>query len=79
MKGTPEEHRATVQGMLTMFGTYVIGDDNSLTYRIQASSYPNFNGTATKRTAAISNDELKISFAGSARGGSGYQIWRRLK
>ncbi|HJU09577.1 MAG TPA: lipocalin-like domain-containing protein, partial [Candidatus Binataceae bacterium] len=75
-----EENRATVQGMLTFFGTYTIGDDNnSLTYRIQGSSYPNFNGRITKRTASISDDRLKITFAGSARGGAGYQIWKRLK
>lgn len=80
MKGTSEENRATVQGMLTFFGTYTIGDDNdSLTYRIQGSSYPNFNGRITKRTASISDDRLKITFAGSARGGAGYQIWKRLK
>jgi Lipocalin-like domain len=79
MKGTPEENTATVHGMLTFFGTYDIGEDGALTYHIKGSSYPNFDGRSTKRHAEVSGDKLKISFAGSARGGSGYQVWQRLK
>ncbi len=64
--------------MITFYGTYAVGDDNSLTYHVEGISYPNVN-MATKRVAEIADDQLKITSAGSVPGVSGFQIWKRLK
>ena len=56
-QGTPEENKATVQGSLAYCGTYSVSDD-TLTLRIEASSYPNEEGAEQRRTFALTGDEL---------------------
>ena len=58
---TPAEDRATVQGSIATVGTYTINEgDRSYTIQVDGSTYPNWNGTAQKRTvASVSADELK--------------------
>jgi Lipocalin-like domain len=52
LKGTPDEIKAAFDGMLTHFGTYTVDDASKmLTYRIEASSFPNW--TDTKQTRII--------------------------
>jgi hypothetical protein len=60
LKGTPDEMKAAITGMNTQFGTYVIDEPNkTITFRIEGSSYPNWDGTTQKRTiTALVGDEF---------------------
>ncbi len=61
LKGTPEEHKATVQGSIASFGTYTINEkDKSFTVRFEGSTYPNLEGTEQTRPVTIKGDELRI-------------------
>jgi hypothetical protein len=59
--GTADENKAAVQGMISHFGTYAVNEaDKSLTFRIEGSSFPNWDGTQQKRTitSLTAGDEL---------------------
>jgi hypothetical protein len=60
MAGTADENKAAVQGMISHFGTYAIDEaGKSITFHIEASSFPNWNGTEQKRpVTAITDDVL---------------------
>src|SRR4051794_34560452 len=47
-QGTPAEYKATVEGSLSYFGTYVV-EGNDLILRIEGSTFPNWTGTEQKR------------------------------
>jgi hypothetical protein len=85
-QGSPAEYKITVEGILSHFGTYSVSGTD-LIYHIEASSFPNWNGTDQKRTnLSVTGDELK--YTNQAPSG-GYQylvpasapfvIWRRVK
>jgi Lipocalin-like domain len=79
--GTPEENKATVQGTLGMSGTYSVSG-NVLTFKVEASTYPNSEGTEQKRTIMhLSGDELRYSNQAptNAGGGTAVVVARRLK
>jgi Zn-dependent M28 family amino/carboxypeptidase len=80
-KGTDTENAAAVHGSLNYFGTYTIDEsDKSITVKIEASSYPNFEGVSQKRQLTIEGDELKvINAAPSGGGGVATQVWKRAK
>jgi hypothetical protein len=80
-KGTDAENAAAVHGSLNYFGTYTVDEaDKSITVKIEASSYPNFEGQTQKRTLSVSGDELQvINAAPSGGGGVAKQIWKRAK
>jgi len=46
-QGTPEEYKATVQGSISYFGTYVV-NGTDLIFHVEGSSYPNWTGTDQK-------------------------------
>ena len=78
MAGTADENKAAVQGMISHFGTYAVDEaGKSLTLRIAASSFPNWDGTVQKRPlTAITDDVLTWntpapSAAGSSLRGGG--------
>src|SRR3954465_3377113 len=51
LEGTTEENRASSQGVLSHFGMFEVNElDHSFTLHIEASSYPNWEKTAQKRT-----------------------------
>jgi uncharacterized protein (DUF2147 family) len=76
--GTPDENKATVQGSLSLFGTYSV-DGKVITYKIEGSSYPNWTGTEQKRNVtSFTGDELHYTLPGSI-GGTSDNVWRRVK
>jgi hypothetical protein len=79
LQATPEENKAVVNGMITFYGTYTVTGADALTYHIDGSSFPNFNGTEQKRVAKISGDDLTVTVAGASSGGTATQVWRRAK
>lgn len=81
MAPTPEEGKALAAGMLVTFGKYSISDaDGSVTMKIEASSFPNWNGAEQKRTITVTGDEMRvINPTPPSGGGTAYVVWRRIK
>jgi len=78
LKGTDEEYRGVMQGMIAGFGTYTI-DGDTVTIKWLASSYPNRAGTTEKRTYKIVGDEMTAVNPTASSGGTSYQKWVRVK
>ena len=79
--GTAEENKAAVQGSIAHVGRYTVNEaDRTVTFHIEYSSFPNWNGTEQKRPLTIAGDELKyVVPAASAGGGRGEVVLRRAK
>jgi len=59
LEGTAEENKAAVQGMISHFGTYDVNEaDRSITFRIESSSYPNWDHTEQKRSLVLLVNQL---------------------
>ena len=79
MEGTPEEYKAVVQGSISHFGRYTINEaDKTITFHIETSTFPNWNGAEQKRPLSITGDELKWTTAGSS-GGLAEVVLKRAK
>jgi len=78
LKGTDEEYRAVMQGIIAGFGTYTI-DGDTVSIAWVASSYPNRAGTTEKRTYNIVGDEMTAVNPTASSGGTSYQKWVRVK
>jgi len=79
-QGTPPEYRATVEGSLAYFGTYVL-NGTDMTLRVEGSTFPNWIGTDQKRNnVTVVGDELKYNNpAPSGGGGLAPLVWKRVK
>jgi hypothetical protein len=79
-KGTDAENKVIVSSSSAYFGTYTVDDANSITWKVEGSTYPNWVGSALKRTVAIAGDELTLGVPTSSGGGMPLVvIWRRAK
>lgn len=80
MKGTGDEYKATVQGSIAHFGTYRINEaDKTITFHIDTSTYPNWNGVEQRRPFVLSGDNLKWTTPAASGGGSGEVVLKRAK
>jgi hypothetical protein len=79
LKGTDEENKATAQGVLAYYGTYTADEKNGvLAFSIEASSFPNQNGTANKRPFVIEGSDL-VTINPAPAGGSEIKLrWRKM-
>ena len=77
-EGTPEENKATVQGSLAYSGTYSVSD-KTLIFKIDASTYPNAEGTEQKRTITLTGDQLKYTNPSPTVGGTSEAVLKRVK
>ena len=78
-EGTPEEYKTVVQGMIAHFGRYTVNEtDKTITFHIEISTFPNWNGIEQKRPFSITGDELKWTTAGSS-GGMAEVVLKRAK
>lgn len=77
--GTPEENKAVMSKSIAMLGTYSHNPvDKTLTFKVESSTFPNWNGTQQKRViVAASRDELKYITPTASSGGVGTVTWRR--
>jgi Lipocalin-like domain len=84
-KGTTDENKAVVGGIITHFGTFSVNDaDKSLTFRIESSSFPNWSGTQQKRLiTALTDDVLTYTTPNPSVDPStnvrSELVWRRAK
>lgn len=78
--GTPEENKAVISKSIAMIGTYSHNPaDKTLTFKVESSTFPNWNGTQQKRViVAVTKDELKYVTPTASSGGVGTVTWRRV-
>lgn len=76
---TPEESKAVVAKSIAMIGTYAHNPtDKTLTFSVESSTFPNWNGTKQKRIiVAATKDELKYITPTASSGGVAIVSWRR--
>ena len=78
--GTPSENQAVVQGSLAYFGTYSCNvGEKSCTYRIEASTFPNWVGGDQKRVVTLVGDELREDNPAASVGGKAVLVWKRVQ
>jgi hypothetical protein len=79
--GTPEENKAVMSKSIAMIGTYLVNlSDKTLTFKVERSTFPNWNGTEQKRSiVTASGDELKYITATASSGGVGIVTWKHAK
>jgi hypothetical protein len=75
---TPEENKAIVGGSITHFGTLSV-EDKTITFKIETSSFPNWDGLEQKRPFTITGDELQYMVPAQSGGGTGTVVWKRAK
>jgi hypothetical protein len=62
-KGTPQEQKAAIEQIVTHFGTWSVDEGSkTLTFRIEASSFPNWDGTIQKRTITALNPNDVLTY-----------------
>ncbi len=79
LEGTADENRAVVHGSIAHFGRYEVDDAaRTITFHIETSTFPNWNGTDQRRPASISGDTLTWMTPGSS-GGTAEVVLQRAR
>jgi Lipocalin-like domain len=77
---TPEENKAIVQGSGAHFGTISVNTaDKTITFKIETSLFPNWDGTEQKRPFTVTGDELQYTVPAASGGGTATVVWKRTK
>ncbi|SMF22640.1 lipocalin-like domain-containing protein [Pseudogulbenkiania subflava] len=80
MEGTPEEDKAVVQGSIAHFGRYTVDEANrTITFHIETSTFPNWNGTEQKRPFTVTGDELTWRTLASTGDGIAEVVLKRAR
>ena len=77
---TPEENQAIVGGSITHFGTLAVNAaDQTITFKIETATFPNWDGTEQKRAFTVTGDELTYTVPAASGGGTATTVWKRAK
>ena len=83
LAGSDADNKAVVHGSLALFGTYTVDEEKkTLTFNIEASTYPNLQGVKQTRTIDLLNDdEFRNTNPAAARDGPAIaaNIYKRAK
>ena len=80
MEGTADENKAVVQGTIAHFGRYTVNEeDRTVTFHIETSTFPNWNGTDQKRPITITGDRLTWKTPASTGAGTAEVVLKRAK
>ena len=72
LTGTADENKAAVQGMIAHYGSYTVDEaGKTFTFRVEASSFPNWDATSQKRAVTAITDEM-LTFNNPTPSTSGY-------
>lgn len=78
-QGTGAEFAAAVLGASTHYGVVSVDQEHhQLTFAIEGSSFPNWEGTQQKRQFALHGDELSYQVPPRPNGEIPLSVWRRL-
>jgi hypothetical protein len=75
--GTAEEYKAVALGSFIHLGTYTVADGHII-FRLENSSYPNWDGETQKRKLTVTESELKYEVS-STIGGTSTVVWKRIR
>ena len=80
-EATALENRMAVRGSLAHTGTYTVDQaEKSITLRVEASTFPNLDGTEITRPFTRTQNELTyVMSAPSVGTGSARLVWRRIR
>ena len=79
-KGTPAEFESAVMGASCHFGKMELDEAAStLIYKIESSSFPNWEGTQQRRRFELVGDELSYRVPPRANGDVPVSVWRRRR
>ena len=77
---TADENKAIVAATLSHFGTYSVDEKSkTIVFKIEAASFPNWDGTTQPRSFTLTGDELKYITPQASGGGTATLVWRRAK
>ncbi len=80
LAATPDEYKSVMQGSIAHFGRYTVNEaEKSITFRIDTSTFPNWNGVEQTRPFTITGDELKWTTLNASAGGTGEVTLRRAR
>jgi hypothetical protein len=81
MAGTPDQNKATAQGIVAMYGSYTVDEANkTINVKFEGSSFAKFVGTEGKRViSSINADEFRRANPAPSTGGKPESIWKRAK
>ena len=85
LTGSADENKAAITGMLTSFGIYTVDEGaKTVTFRIEGSSFPNFDGAKqTRQITAITDEVLTYNNPTPSAPGPDAQrlelVWKKLK
>jgi hypothetical protein len=78
-RASDDENRAVVAGSFAHSGRYTVDEPRAhFTWKIEASTFPNWENSQQIRSFKISGDELSYLSA-TAQGGQPEAVWRRAK
>lgn len=78
-QGTPEEMRAAVVGSSSHYGTVSMDPaKGTLTFHIEGSTFPNWEGTTQVRSYVLSGDKLSYKVPPRPNGDIPLTGWRRM-
>jgi len=76
---TAAENNAIVDGSMAHYGTLAVDAANhTLDFRIETSTYPNWDGIEQKRTFTLQGDELRYANKSGSTGSATELIWKRI-
>jgi hypothetical protein len=80
-KGTADENKAVVEGSIAHVGRYTIDDGGkAITFHIEMSTFPNWDGTTQKRALKVSGDTVTYTVSTPSGGGPANDVtWKRVK
>jgi hypothetical protein len=78
--GTAEENMAVVHGSIAHFGRYTVNEaEKTITFHIETSTFPNWNGLDQTRPVTIVGDELTWKTPASTGTGTAEVILKRVR
>jgi hypothetical protein len=79
LNGTPEEYKAAVHNAIAYYGTYKVDEAaKTISWSIDASTFPNWYGVTQQRHFSINGDELRFTNQVGSSGGSVLAVLKRL-
>jgi hypothetical protein len=78
-KGTPEEYKNASLGMSVHFGHYTVDPEkHTITFQVERSSFPNWDGTTQVRAYELNGDELSWKVPARPDGSVPVTVVRRV-